>query len=488
MKNDTSVSNLILTFSFFIGGIFLLAFYFLMNLDNRWLVVSFMLLITTFVFHFQRYKHIFLLNIMIFFIPYSIGFIYSLFISSDIVYAFDVVLYLLYMKWIIDSNFFQKGNLCFHRCMIPCFLMIIWGSLSSFTAMSGVSAGLGSIMLFKAVLVFVYLVNRITQKKELMAISNMLVLILAIQGVIGIAQRIKGHAIGLFFLGEVAQNMTDVLSRVRGTLGFPNQYGAFLILCIPMAMSLFIINQKPLKKIWYGLAALGGMLGLFFSLSRSAWLGMVCAVCLMVLLMVTTRKFSSRRVLGIAIIIMGGLLITYAYYDIFTLRLETGGTRGQNRLFMIQVAISIIKTHPVLGVGLFNYQYHSHHLWDFWHPVHNTYLRLASEIGIPGLLFFLWFLFEVFREIYRSLRLRDRFLNIIGLGVVGGLSAFCIAIMFGPQYQHYRQKFIFWVLAGMAIALRRVYGFHQLKINHLNRRENHLERNRNNIQKMEVTS
>ena len=204
--------------------------------------------------------------------------------------------------------------------------------------------------------------------------------------------------------------------------------------------------------------------------------------------MVTTRKFSSRRILGIAIVIMGGILITYAYYDIFTLRLDTGGTRGENRLFMIQVAISIIKTHPVFGVGLFNYQYHSHHLWDFWHPVHNTYLRLASETGIPGLLFFLWFIFEVFREIYGALRLKDRFLNIMALGIIGGLSAFCIAIMFGPQYQHFRQKFLFWVLSGMALSLKRVYSIHRLRMNQQNLRKNRLEINRNPIQQSEITS
>jgi len=172
--------------------------------------------------------------------------------------------------------------------------------------------------------------------------------------------------------------------------------------------------------------------------------------------MALKRKLSPTLVLTSIVIIGIVMVIISVFGELINLRFETGGS-GQYRLLMIKMAIPIILSHPILGVGLLNYQFHSFSSFKFWHPVHNEYLRLAAETGLPGLFFFLWFVFWIIKDAYNALKFKDRYLNAVALGILGGYTAFLTAVMFGPEYQHYRQKFVFWILAGLAVALKRIY-------------------------------
>jgi O-antigen ligase len=156
-------------------------------------------------------------------------------------------------------------------------------------------------------------------------------------------------------------------------------------------------------------------------------------------------------VVGILII-----LVTTAFWDLIEARFEKGAT-GEHRMLMIEIALPIITGNPILGVGLNNYQFHSVKFFRFWHPVHNTYLRLAAEIGLPGAIFFIWFCIIVIKQAYKGVKLKDRYLSFVSLGILGGLVSFFILINFGPMYQHYRLKVFVWVLAGLAFVLPRIY-------------------------------
>ena len=124
-------------------------------------------------------------------------------------------------------------------------------------------------------------INRVKTKRQLKIIINMLLVGIGIQGLLGLLQRVLGHGLGLGFLGEKQANYTSEISRVRGTLAVPNQYGAYLILLIPIAASFYISAKNKKEKYWYsGILALA-IFGLFFSLSRSSWFGLIGAIIVM---------------------------------------------------------------------------------------------------------------------------------------------------------------------------------------------------------------
>jgi O-antigen ligase len=156
------------------------------------------------------------------------------------------------------------------------------------------------------------------------------------------------------------------------------------------------------------------------------------------------------------------VLIAFLNWDKILARFETG-SEAKWRILMIEIAFPIIKSHPVFGVGLNNYQWHSFDDLRFWHPVHNEYLRYAAELGIPGGIFFLWMFFCVLKETYRHVKIRDALFNAIAIGIYCGIIAFMIAINFGPEYQHYRIKMTFWALCGLAFSFSHIRALEAMK-------------------------
>jgi O-antigen ligase len=90
--------------------------------------------------------------------------------------------------------------------------------------------------------------------------------------------------------------------------------------------------------------------------------------------------------------------------------------------------------------------------------VHNVYLQYAVDLGVPGLILFLWLFVSVFRRVRRVRRLskRDSTLRGIGAAAAGvqtALCAFAVAALFYPvAYQFY-----FFLIAGLALAIDNVW-------------------------------
>jgi O-antigen ligase len=90
--------------------------------------------------------------------------------------------------------------------------------------------------------------------------------------------------------------------------------------------------------------------------------------------------------------------------------------------------------------------------------VHNVYLQYAVDLGVPGLLLFLWLFVAVFRRVRRVTRLSTRTSTLNQIGVAAGgvqiaLCAFAVAALFYPvAYQFY-----FFLIAGLALAVDNVW-------------------------------
>jgi O-antigen ligase len=90
-----------------------------------------------------------------------------------------------------------------------------------------------------------------------------------------------------------------------------------------------------------------------------------------------------------------------------------------------------------------------------WRSVHNAYLEYAVDLGLPGILLFIWLLFASFRSArsveQRTLREPPLYdVSVIASGVQIALVAFAVAAFFHPiAYQFY-----FFCVAGLAVGLR----------------------------------
>ncbi|MBN1895364.1 O-antigen ligase family protein [bacterium] len=425
-------------------------------LDKRWLWLAAVALCLLLFMQMIDEKEHFLLLVLVGLLPFAIGFLFSPVISEDLVWAFDAVLFILYGMWFFKTDLFQKAHFIHDKPVLFAAAFVIWCIPSIFFAVSQKASAFGWFFEIKAFLLFYYVLNRVRSRRHLLHVVEVLLIGLAFEGLVGTLQRTMGHSVGLHFLGENYWPMWWKLARVNGTLGYHTMFGGYLILLIPLCISSLITTRSMLKRAWtFIVLGLSGF-SLLFTLSRAAWVGFSVYLLSLPILLYKNGRLRGKSLFRFIVILAGFLLVIVVAWSLISLRVETAG-RGEHRILMMKISLSIILKHALTGVGLYNYEYHSYPVFNFWQPVHNEYLRLAAETGIPGFLFFFGFIFLVMREAFRSLRIRDRQLSAVALGVLGSYVAFFTVILFGPEYQNYREKCILWLLAGLVLVLRRIH-------------------------------
>ncbi|MGH9845691.1 MAG: O-antigen ligase family protein, partial [Blastocatellia bacterium] len=135
------------------------------------------------------------------------------------------------------------------------------------------------------------------------------------------------------------------------------------------------------------------------------------------------------------------------------------------RLPLIQVALAMIADNPVLGVGMGSYEsvmrnydetpelVTEHFDW----PVHNVYLHIAAETGLPGLLLFLALAALASRRGWMVLRNSgaDPLLRALALGLLAGMAAYLInGLKEGSCFQTGMMR-PFFLLCGLLLANER---------------------------------
>ncbi len=397
----------------------------------------------------------FFLGATLFTIPLGAGALFDGVTSADLVLLVDLCLAGLYMLWIYRTNLFSNTRLRAGGLAMLGIVVIVWSVFSMSSAIALRASGVGIYFAVKSFLLYLYLVNNIRTKSDLLFVVNMLLFALLFQGWLGTMQKAMGRSLGLGFLGELQISMHKVDSRARGTLQFPNRYGAVLILLLPLAIGMAMFVRRSWYKLLLFATCGFSIMGLFVSLSRSSWAGFLISMVIFVILLFRRGKLKPKFFFTIAAVMVAAAVIAGLNWDTIMYRFEHGAD-GRFRSRMIDIAIPIIKDNVFLGVGLNNYQWHSFDQFNFWHPVHNEFLRLAAEIGVPGAVFFTALLLVFLKEAYKNSLVKDSFINAVGIGVFCGLIAFIVAINIGPEYQHYRIKLVFWALAGITFSLRRV--------------------------------
>jgi len=132
---------------------------------------------------------------------------------------------------------------------------------------------------------------------------------------------------------------------------------------------------------------------------------------------------------------------------------------GSGRSLYWREAINMIMDYPFFGVGLNTYSVVGRGYKISWggYP-HNCYLQMAVEIGLLGLVSFLWLLVVIFYKSIRSLSMiiHDVFLYKLLLGLLAGFGGFLIQSFFDTSFYSVQLGSLMWVIMGFIVATQRV--------------------------------
>jgi O-antigen ligase len=136
------------------------------------------------------------------------------------------------------------------------------------------------------------------------------------------------------------------------------------------------------------------------TMSRGSWLSLFIALTLIlyeIFWKVIRNRLKAFVLVVMTISIMSALTL-FSLEDVRNRLFEDDYGSAIVRIPMASVAINMIKENPLRGVGLNNYTNVMHRYdrtrewqtYQFPHPVHNSYLLIAAESGLPALIVFLW--------------------------------------------------------------------------------------------------
>lgn len=207
----------------------------------------------------------------------------------------------------------------------------------------------------------------------------------------------------------------------RGTLGNRNTAGAFFVIPTIISLVLFLTNKEKKKNVLYFIVLVISYAALLVSLTRVAWLGAIVAIVLVVCFLGKNfkellKKYILVMLTFILVLIVldlsGNGQIIGRYYSMKQqIKVASEGNIeqfGSGRFYAYGKALEVIAEHPIVGTGpdcfayytiLTSEEYEKHPELSqigYFDKVHSEYLEYAATMGIPALIFYLWFLLSIF--------------------------------------------------------------------------------------------
>jgi len=250
--------------------------------------------------------------------------------------------------------------------------------------------------------------------------------------------------------------------------GNPNILGGFLVLTLPLGISLFLNYKQSLKQSVTYLVFIAAIMatGLLFTYSRGAWVGFLVAIMILCL----TRK--SRIFLSGGVVL---LLVAVFIWAVWWLapasdlgkRLETFKNLEKDSAFQARISgwrasLEIIKDHPWRGIGAgkFRQIYPNYKPQEdkfiLYHP-HNSYLDIAVSFGIPGILLFSIICFVFFKTMITTFStLHNPYLKSLLGGILAGIIGLMVNILMESLLTVDEAiASLFWLLFGLTFVIKK---------------------------------
>lgn len=243
--------------------------------------------------------------------------------------------------------------------------------------------------------------------------------------------------------------------RALAVYGSPNNLALYLDRALPLALALLLFVTDKRRRSVYALSALVIALALYLTYSRGAWVGIAAGLAFIALASDRRARIALSGLLIVGVIAVVPFLQTERAQSLF----QIGTGTGFFRVSVWESAWSMIRDHPIFGVGLDNflYEYPKYINPAAWrepnlsHP-HNIVLDFWARLGIAGVFVLAWMLFEFYRRGSRAARGVNRALAI---GLMASMTAGLAHGLIDAAYFYVDLAFVWMLTLGVIVELGR---------------------------------
>ena len=294
-------------------------------------------------------------------------------------------------------------------------------------------------------LLYLLVVNYVQNRKQIKFFLTCFFITCASVSVYGILQIPQGVRVSAPFEGEV---------------GEPNTFGGYLLFILCIAIGIFLQNISP--KLKFALLSLATLIifPFLYSLSRASYMAIIFSFLVFI---IASRKRLALVTAMSMIIFLGMLLKPESVLSRVksTFRSEQSNLASvgdvyldrsaSERIFMFQNSVESWTKNPVLGRGITGSGF-----------IDGQYVRTLPELGIIGLLAFLWLLWTIFKQslkVYNEVD--DELYKGLSLGFLAGFIGLTIHALTTNTFLILRIMEPFWFVAGMVMLLPKLREIHE---------------------------
>ncbi|HDQ45031.1 MAG TPA: O-antigen ligase domain-containing protein [bacterium] len=376
-----------------------------------------------------------LLFLISFYFVFTVGWIFYRFTG---IFMYDMPILALFFYGLIQGKRFQ---FYLRGVSLVFILFLIWMLVTAIPAQNPGWALAEFSKFLRGYIVFVCFANLVRTRRDYQVILLGLGSGLVLEFILAVWQ----WRIGMPPLGFL--NLSYHRWRATGTFYVPHYLGNYLVLLLPIfiRLAMFYRARTRRENIKYAILSGCGLLTFLVSLARGPWVAFGTSMAIMFILSMGQNKLKPRiRWTFSVFLALGGIFLLHY---LSTIQAQFGDDRKDAfdvRFDQIRVSRRIIADRFLLGTGMGNYHLVSYDYltsterqeWrarQYAYMVHNSYLYITAEMGVPGGILFILTLLKFFYIGLRGIRTNDLFsINLI-VGIMTGLLGICVAFMAGPD-------------------------------------------------------
>jgi O-antigen ligase len=310
---------------------------------------------------------------------------------------------------------------------IPLLLFLGWATLSIFSSINQEESIFEVTRLSTMVMVYFLVAYALPPEPGKKVLGFALVGIGFIEATYGLSE---------FILHKPLLQLTWVdlprsIQRVTGTLVNYNHFAGLMEMCIFLGFGLMmavgtkekVLSEQLAKRMLLAIPCGIMILALILSLSRGGWASFILGALFFLAIFLWKEHPLWSRILAIALMVLvliGAFImgvnrepLIKRFESLEALYQEPEHVSSDTRISIWKSSAAMIRDHPWTGTGWGTYRsaYPSYRRDYFFRGVafaHNDYLQIAAGMGLPGLFFFMLFLFMLFREGFHVMRTRDQ--------------------------------------------------------------------------------
>lgn len=358
----------------------------------------------------------------------------------------EAMILILFLMFLLKNKFSWLKNFYRNHFFWPTIVFLAAATLSFLISPNlRAAAGIWKAYFLEPILFFIVLISTLKTTKEIKNIFWALGFSAVSLSLIALGQKIGLAGLAALVPPQFLKP-TGAVDRVTSILGYPNALGLYLSPIIILFVGFLFWEKKIFLNILKIIVIVLSFTTIVLAKSEAAFL----ALLIVGLLYLLSRKKTLIWGVLIVIILLGVFFALPQINQYLTNKLLLQDYSGFIRRLIWQESWQMLKDHWFFGAGLAGYQtqiapYHLPTFEIFLYP-HNIILNFWSELGLIGLLAFLWLIIK-----YSAFNLKNLITNKFSWVFLAIILQFIIHGLVDAPYFRNDLAVLFWLIVALPL-------------------------------------